>query len=321
MKKTIIIGISILLLVACNVVEPAQRNVHDNRDSLLGTASQRYLTFEEALLEDATDIVIAQYISSRPYGQNMTEFEFKVTERILGDATDRIFVRTWPNTHVSVTGHDRSLSFLTGDLAFESGVNYLLPLIRTNSPYTNLYNDVDQFMFIDNIVINLEEPSHSIMYSEPLDYHVVGMSFNEATSTQEVLSFIKELAEQIGEHRWETVFIRSELMEDIIKGSPYVWVVEVNDPVLLAHEMSPAGEGVNDVYNITVIQSLKGEVEVGEHLVVSFFANTVRPGERHIVAVQPLSEGYHYWFIFTSRYSLFRMEQLEEIMMILNGDN
>ena len=323
MKKTIIVVISMLFLVACNVTSSPQSKIDDYIDdygqNIIGAAAQIYRSFEQALLESATDIVIVQYVGSKPYGQNRIEFEFIVVERILGDATDRIFVRAWNSINVSVSDHERNLEFLTGDLTFSSGVNYLLPLRRKNSPYTNTDDSSDQFAFINNLVINLDEPSNSIMYSEPLDYHIVGMRLDIDTSTHEVISFIKGLAAEIAEQRWEQVFIRSELIEDIIMGSPYVWVIEVNDPVLLAHEMSPAGEGVNDIYDITVVQSLKGDVEIGESLVVSFFANTVRPGEEHIVAVQPLSEDYHYWFIFTSRNSLFRMDQLEEIMLILDS--
>jgi len=47
-----------------------------------------------------------------------------------------------------------------------------------------------------------------------------------------------------------------------------------------------------------------------------FFADTVQTGEKHIVAVTPLTDcGYFYGF--TSRYSLFRMDQLDEILEIL----
>ena len=54
---------------------------------------------------------------------------------------------------------------------------------------------------------------------------------------------------------------------------------------------------LTDIYYATVLQVLQGE--------------------QHIVAVRPIEEG-SMWFEFTSRNSLFRMDQLEEILLILD---
>lgn len=88
-----------------------------------------YLTFEEALLEFATDVVIAQYVGSRPFGKRLTEFEFTVSERVLGNAADTIFVYadTYVNAHVFDVS--REVDFMPGELTFNSKTNYMLPLI------------------------------------------------------------------------------------------------------------------------------------------------------------------------------------------------
>jgi hypothetical protein len=50
-----------------------------------------------------------------------------------------------------------------------------------------------------------------------------------------------------------------------------------------------------------------------------FFSDTVFQGEQHIVAVERISEGSSS-FNFTSRNSLFSMDQLDENMEILDND-
>ena len=303
MKKIMLIVV--LFLVACG---------NSNEPESLYEMSYAAPPPEGALLAFVTDIVIAQYVGSRPFGQNWTEFEFTVSERILGNATDRIFVFF---DHTFGSGSEANQA-----LTFRPGSDYLLPLRNSNSPYSNQHNNADHFLFIYSMMMNSESPLDSMMYREILNDRVVRMSFDEGASSQEIISFVKELAEQIEDKgRWETVFIHSTAIEDIIKGSPYVWMVEIGEPLRLSHEQSVTDWGLTDIYHITVIQSLKGDINLGDELVMTFFADTVLPGEQHIVAVQPLAEDDNWWFRFTSRNSLFRMDQLEEIMQIIDSDH
>lgn len=323
MKRKILMTLFVLFLVGCGSYGPLEEeDTYDYityEDITYEDASYVYRTFEEALVELVTDIVIVQYVGHRPFGESLMEFEFTVSERILGDATERIFVYTQNNINAHVLGHEYEINFLPGELTFISGNDYLLPLRRINSPYSNTYDEVDEFVFVYNIMIDLEDPSNSVMYSEALDYHSIGMSFDEETPTREIISFVEELADQIEDKgRWKPVFIRSEIMEDIIKGSPYIWVVEINDPLSLNSEVPPSDWMSIDIYYVRVVQSLKGDTAVGEEMVVIFFADTVLPGEQHIVAVTPINKG-DTWHDFTSRNSLFRTDQLEEIMQILDG--
>jgi len=322
MKKLVILSVLFsIFLVACSESNITQNQQIDTIDivetfDMIDTL-YNYYTFEEALLEHATNIVIAQYVGSRSFGDTHTEFEFIVSESLLGEVTERIFVFAEHGINAHVHTHNQHVHYVPGDLEFVLGVYYLLPLIIINSPYSGNPRDEDEFVFILQIVIDLDEPSNSTMYSEYLDAHVQGMNFNEEATTEEILSFVEDLAEQIKEENsWEFIFIRSENLKDIIEGSPYVLVIEVTEPLRLSHEQSVTIWGLNDIYYATVIQALKGDLQVGDEIVVTFFADTVFPGERHIVAVVPLREGST-WYDFTSRNSLFSLEQLDEIMSIL----
>ena len=197
---------------------------------------------------------------------------------------------------------------------FEPGVEYLLPLINTDNPYAKTREN--SFVLIRNIVIDLDEPAYSIMYSESLSAHSEEISFGEDTSQQEIISHMDDLTR---DNPPAEEFIRSEEMEDVISGSPYILVVEVNEPFRLSDEQSTTDWMRTDIYYTTILQVLKGDravYDVSEELMVIFFADTVLPGEQHIVAVETPREGSTF-YRFTSRNSLFHMDQLDEILAIL----
>jgi len=272
-----------------------------------------YLTFEEALLNSATDVVVAQYITSRPFGQNTIEFEFAVSERILGNAADRIFVYVDKRLSASVIDTFNRAEFTPGDLTFNQRTNYLLPLVAIIHPLANTHDD--GFGFIRNIVIDLDNPSRSTMYNMPLSQHSESLDFDSRTSSREIISFVSDLTRhnQLGSD-----FIRSEAVEEIINESPYVLVVEINEPLSLSYEQSNTDWMLTDLYNATVVRALKGNISAGTQIVVEFAADTVFQEELHTIAAERIREGSN-WFIYTSRNSLFQMEQLSEITQILES--
>ena len=104
-------------------------------------------------------------------------------------------------------------------------------------------------------------------------------------------------------------FIESEKMADVIVGSSDVIRIKIG-------EWDFGGNGLffqNDGYYCTVIETLKGAVKIDSEIVMIFFYNTVKPGQEYIVAVMEMEPDTN-WYIFTSRNSLFRLDQKEEIM-------
>lgn len=276
-------------------------------------ASFDYLTFEEALLEFATDVVIAQYIGHRPFGTNLTEFEFAVSERVLGEAAERIFVYADTSMGANVYGATREVDYRPVDLTFNFETSYLIPLIKVGQPHANTHDDA--YTFIRNIVIDLDDISRSIMYSEPLSRHSEGLDFSRRQlSRTEIVSFVGELTRNNSPGRG---FIRSEAIEDIVKESLYIMIVEVNEPLRLSHEQSTTDWMATDLYYVTATRILKGNLSINYEFVVIFLADTVKSGERYIVAIEPIEKGSS-WYRFTSRNSLFKIGQLDEIVSILS---
>lgn len=321
MKKRLIFFILLSILFSFNAcgasndsLEPAvPKDLIDPPEPPRIEASYDYLSFEETLSEfPPTDVVIVQYVGHRPFGQHLTEFEFIVSERILGNAAERIFVYAENGINANVDGSPGRVNYHPGDLTFTPGTDYLLPLRKAVSPYANTHED--GFTFIRNIVIDLKSPENSTMYSEPLALHITGLDFRRRVlPRQEIISYVEKLTR---DNLPAIEPIRSEFMEDIIHGSPNVWIVEINEPLRLNSDVPHSDWMATDIYFVTVVESLKGDTETPSEQVVIFFADTVFSGEQHIVAVRPIAEGST-WHDFTSRNSLFRMDQLDEILAIL----
>jgi hypothetical protein len=300
MKKILILIIAILsffALIAC-----ASTDAEEMQYSIFVDTSMSvfYLTFEQALMF-ATDVVIAQYIGHRPFRESLIEVEFRVVDRIFGNAADTIFVYL-SNPHSS--GRRES--------PFNPGTNYLLPLSALRGAMRRTHDD--GYLLIRDLVINLDNPTLSQMYRESVSLHGVSLDFDSASLTAaQIISFVEQKTMNNTPAR---PFIRSENIEDIILGSPYVLVVEVNEPRRLVSAQGTRDWMEIDIFYVSVIDVLKGDVEVGAELPVGFFAYTVQTGQRHIVAIERIAER-SVFFRFSSRNSLFRMDQLEEIMAIL----
>ena len=281
------------------------------------TRTAHYSSFEDILMRESTsDVVIARYIRSRRFGKTLVEFEFEVVDRVFGSAADRIFIYTQRDVETTVIHDSLSITYSQGDLSFTRGTSYLLPLQRLAHPHANTHED--GFVFLNDIVVDLDAPANSTMYHQPLAKHSEGLDFNDETVTREgIISYIEKLTRDKPPAR---DLIRSMEMEDIIKDSPYVWVVEITELDRLSSDVPHSDWMSTDLYYVRIVQDLKGEADVADELIITFGADTVQLGEQHIVAVEPLEEGAHHWFVFTSRNSLFSMDDLDEIMEIIENE-
>ena len=303
-----LVVVSVLFMSACNI---SSDDYYPN-----ASATYVYCTFEEALSEFATDVVIAQYVGSKPFGKNAIEFEFIVIERVVGNAADRIFVYAEYYLDASVVGYDRHVYFGPDVLTFNPETDYLLPLSNSYSPYAKTHDD--GFSFILNIVIDLNDPYSSTMYSELLSDHSTGLDFTRRDiSRHEIISYVSESIKYNAPSR---DFIRSEVIEDIIAESPCIIVVEINEPRRLVDDQMTTDWNSTDLYYITVTQVLKGDFKIMNEYIIVSMAGTVLSGERYIVATQPIEDGSN-WYRFTSKNSLFQMDQLDEIMKIIEKGN
>ena len=282
-------------------------------------ASFAYMTFEEAITEFASDVVIAQYKGSRPFGTSLIEAEFIVLDRILGYAGDRIFVYSENNVSAGIFGTELSVAYMPGNLEFSNGTTYMLPLIRVSRAHTNIQDE--GFVFIRDIVINLDNPTMSVMYSEELSRHSTHLDFDTLSNARgmDINSFLVSYVNDLTRHNTPSRgIIKSNEIEDVLNESPYVFLVEIGEPLRLSHEQHNTDLMATDLYFITIIRELKGNAVITYDTVMIFVADTVSQGQQYIVAVEPIIEGSS-WFQLTSRNSLFQMGQTAEILRLLNN--
>jgi len=324
MKSKLILAFviaTILILSACDISSTHNNDIslpsaalsNDSQNTNKNESSVVYQTFEEALLT-STDVVKVHYVGHRPFGDSLTEYEFKVLERILGDAADTIYVYV-ANESVSILGGLSSMSYNQGDIMFNAETNYLLPLQRLRGAMLRTHDD--GYTFIHNLIVNLDNPSLSIMYNESLSIHSSELSFdNRNLRENQIISFIEN---RVVNNPPMRAHIRSDNTDDILLGSQYILVIEINEPRRLMNAQTTRDWMETDIYFCTIVSVLKGNIDVGFDISVVFFANTVQTGEQHIVAVERLYDGST-TFELSSKNSLFRTEQLDEIMITLDLD-
>jgi hypothetical protein len=103
-------------------------------------------------------------------------------------------------------------------------------------------------------------------------------------------------------------------MKSIIEGSEYVLKIKVE-----RKEFEGRENYNQNIYRCIVTESLSGEIAKDEIIDITFFPNTVCDGEEYIVAVNLSIDNrtpklYH----FSSKNSLFSIDQYDEIMQIIN---
>jgi len=309
-KHLLAIGIISLVIVLLFTVFNSSMHImtRNVRAAFSRRGTARHRTFESAVAI-ATDVVVAEFVAQRPFGQRTTEFEFIVHERIFGNAADTIFVY--------LDDSELTVTFIDNEQQFTRNTQYLLTLIKLADVYSPFHDDA--FMFLSDLTLDLNNPSRSTMHNEPLWRHSRIDFGSRFLTRRSIISYVSALP-------WNPsptwVFITSSYLEDIIDGSPNVLVVEINEPTRLADVGTPIDTISTDIYFTTVVEVLKGDMQIGDVVEIVFFAGTVFPGETHIVSVAPVSTASQnpYFQQFTSRHSLHSPDQLDEIVSIINGN-
>jgi len=283
-----------------------------NSLQLRGYAIVEYISFEEAL-GLATDLVIAQYIGSKAFGENLVEFEFYVKENLLGYASSRIFIYVDKTFGYHVSNNEKHFMVDNYEIKFHKEVYYLLPLVAINNPLASI--DENGFTLILNTVINLNDLTESTMYGENLIHHSTDFDFEYHNNPEKIISFVVEIT------RYNTPikrYIQSNDLSEIILNSQNVLKIEINEPLRLYHEQITTDWIKTDLYYFTVLEVLKGYVIGYSDNVITLPANFAQVSDKFLVAVNPIREGSS-WFDLTSRTSIFSLDYFYEINKILEN--
>ncbi|MDR2589503.1 MAG: hypothetical protein LBC71_00705 [Oscillospiraceae bacterium] len=307
MKKLIILKLIVLtMLTACNSVETNE--VNDNQYSI----SVIYQDFDETL-HSSTDIVMVNYIGHKPFGDNLIEYEFIVIDRILGSAESTIFVYIESN-NVSVIKSGGNIDYNLAETMFDVGIDYVIVLKRLQGAMLKTHED--GYLLINNLIINMDTPSLSTMYNEPLSRHSTRLNFASANiSENQITQYIKN--ETVNNIQMEQP-IRSDNIVEIIGKSPYIVIINIEEPRRLVNQQVTKDWMETDIYFVSIERVLKGIIDNAIDIEVSviFLADMVKTGEQYIVAVDRIEESSN-TFELTTKNSLFDIRQLDEILTLL----
>ena len=272
------------------------------------TSFERDLSFEEALAI-CTDVAVAEFVSSKAWGKQDIECEFVVKERILGAEEEKIFfyLSTDTKSVVSEDGEEVGVYKETDNIPYEKGKEYLLILTNYETPY-NYKLAHDYRMNVANIYIPMHDISQSRMLYAPIIERFD--EFEKVQTRESMVEYVRNATKDNSTVIAAIECIKSDKIEDIIKGSPVVVRVKINE----LYDRNNSVFGDREQYYCSVIQVYKGKVSenVGFILV---HADTVKSGKEYIVAARDLKSSI--CLLYSSDGSLFSIKQEDEITKII----
>jgi len=268
--------------------------------------------FDYFLPLSTTDVVTAQFINKRFFSTYWYELEFRVIDRIIGDAPDTIFIYEHNEARRS------EAPFLNYN--FDINPTYLL-ILSTLSRFSAISNfNENGYHFITGIpIINLNFPNRSTMWGRNISEYSIAIDFSdENLSSDEIIETVKHLVNNLTSCFMCETFIRGNDKVEIITNSENVLKIEILELDRIVDTDTTNAEE----FNVKILDILKGDIDIELIYTLRFFQDTVTTGEKHIVAVNkssitPWREGMNWSLYFISRHGIFDFDQLDEIKEII----
>lgn len=300
-----------ILLYGCQSEKNSIKNENSHNGATQSTSSTagpeigghreiRYMTFEE-LLAVSTDVVIATYQDSFS-GKGYLDQRFVINERLLGEDKGeeiRIYNRAY-QTEVTNTG----LSFKYTDLEYQKGAKYLLVLER----FVSVYSD-DAYLLLGNIYIPYDEVQKSTVYGETLQNHSNLNLSADGLLKETLRDYVLEKTKNNTKLFTGNDYIKSDKLEDIVSGSPFLVKVRIGDPSFTEAED-------RKTYECEIVELLKGDIPQ-KTIQLILLNGTVVIGNEYIVAIDAGKEPGYSYFLLSARNGVFEMSKADEIEALI----
>ena len=262
----------------------------------------------ESLLDSVTDVVKAEVLNKNELPDEI-QYGLKIKERYWGEDrgdTIRFSVGTY---QLSMTVDGEKKSYSPSDMNYEVGKEYIFVLKYVVGVYEEALSYCSPG---GNIFLPVEDISNSTMYGEALKNHSQLSKYN---NLGQLISYITEYLQARPEQPTfvGNPYIQSTDLATILKESPYVLRVE------LVKDMTES-YNPTDIFSCKVKEVLKGDAEVTPEVTVYFFKNTVKVGDEYIIALEPGYPDATDLFRFSSKNSLFTVDQQAEILQHLSNE-
>ncbi len=322
MKKTATIFILVIALFLCscnteNSAQPSETVGTSDADTTMKATQlySEYLSLERCI-NASTDILKGKCINIIE-NDDSVEYEFSVTERFAGDdVKGNIFVYVEKNKSVSTSTDGivtHEISDILAQVPYQIGSEYYLLLTK----YVSVYYDHDRYKIFNNTpFIPADNISESKIYGEPLVEHA---NIDALTTEEELCSYIFSCIDGIDKTDRPSYhgkpYTTATDLYTVINEADHVAKVKVQKQVF-----AEGTEGNKNIYQCIVTDSLTGEIKKDEVIYVTFFPNTVSVEDECILALDDsITDMSPKHYNFSSKNSLFSVEDLDEIQKYLNN--
>lgn len=300
MKKLLCLALSLLMLFSVIGCHSDNNSQNEETMSPPEQASGIYMTFEE-LVHCASDVVIGTCVGVDVY-DSYKEYKFHVEKRLWGEGSDDLIYVYVPNRIVTIA--DTNMTYGLYDIVYEENESYYLPLIRT----VDVYLDHDRYTNVGaNIYLPVDPSKPSQIYGQELTKH---SSIGTNDLTDYLGSFdINQVAKYSG-----IDYIQSDDKATIINSSDFVLRVEILKEVYA---------GIADdrnTYDCNVVAAYKGDVEIGSIVRIVFPKDAVAIGGEYILALYEFENVTPRSFLYSSKNSLFHVNEADTIMQYINAE-
>ena len=296
MKK--ILAIFLCAVVLAGVCGCAKKVEKEENQYLIpnSNSSMRYATFEE-LVDSATDVVKGRVVK-KVIKDYVTHFEIEVVERYKGEPVEENIIfeieHGFPLEYVLKQNLDKQPSH------FENGKEYYFVLER----HKYVYYEYDIYIYSGaSLYFPAENIQDSTLGGEPLAKH------SDIPNDYDENVFVEYLKNTIYNRKGtEKVFYGMEYTEEtdlktIVREADIVVEVKVNTE-------EDSESMITDIYWCDITEVLKGDIKE-EKIEVIFFEDTVKKGEKYLLALDLSTTGR---YRFSSKNSMLDMKQYDEIL-------
>ena len=259
-----------------------------------GNASTMYHLPFEQVCKAANDVVSAIYLGGW-IEDGKCFLEFEVLECHKGDVDEQKIVVRWKQSAGDIYNMKMAGAYGTAvRIPFMKGKSYLLLL---NHLAASAYDD--EYYSSCTLVIPLNQIHNSTIYDEPLSKQMENP--RAMKNVNRLIRYVKKLAKNTPNIAEDLVYIESDDLADVIRGSSYVLKVRVEK------------KGVFPCF--VVAKVYKGDLKEQDDISLRNFSNMeIKEGNEWIVILEKKYGCYY----FTSREGALDVSREEEIIELLD---
>ncbi len=266
MKKQLCIYL--VLIIMCAFVGCTR----SNKSITKSITRHKYYPLDQ-IMTFANEAVLAECVGTHTYPEGYSELEFVVKKRFFGEDSNNIIFVYFEDTINEVAEY--SYSYDSSIIRYENNKNYYLILTRSIHPEL----EYDEYTLLVDYIPEEDISENSLFYGRtPAECQ--DDLFREITqSTEKMDAYLTGYDASSNLLYRGRKYLTTDDESVIIKESDYIFRILIGE-----RTMEPVAPN-KEIYNCTIVRSIKGEYEQGWELIIPFPKNLVSQGEEYIIAL------------------------------------